>query len=237
MCRSTSARPAPRWWTRELASVCDPISLEPIRAMRYPPFCLRADPEALATRTTIPKTEQRGITLRQLQDLWGHIERRCVAEGWHNREGNLLTPDKVNLYEAVSHVVKPATKASRCSYVELVTNAAQTPTWFVTHWQREPESQPLPVRSPSRRRRSDVGKQKQRKLRKRKLRVATPSGEVGSARGGPLGGAREAREGAVPGRGRGDGRGDLLGALAAFCRNTEDSALALLIGMGLGCSR
>ena len=41
MCRST-----PRWWTRKLASVCDPISLEPIRAMRYPPFELRADPEA-----------------------------------------------------------------------------------------------------------------------------------------------------------------------------------------------
>ena len=33
------------WWTRGvLATVSDPISLEPLRALRYPPFSLRADP-------------------------------------------------------------------------------------------------------------------------------------------------------------------------------------------------
>ena len=35
-----------RWWARELANVDDPISLEPIRALRYPPFELRANPSA-----------------------------------------------------------------------------------------------------------------------------------------------------------------------------------------------
>ena len=35
-----------RWWVRELISVCDPISLDPIRTLRHPPFELRADPAA-----------------------------------------------------------------------------------------------------------------------------------------------------------------------------------------------
>ena len=43
--KSTMAR-GDRWWIRELASVYDPISLEPIRTLKYPPFQLRADPEA-----------------------------------------------------------------------------------------------------------------------------------------------------------------------------------------------
>ena len=37
------SRAANRWWARELASAIDPISLDPIRTMRYPPFELRAD--------------------------------------------------------------------------------------------------------------------------------------------------------------------------------------------------
>ena len=32
-----------RWWVRELAEVVDPISLDPIRTMRHPPFELRAE--------------------------------------------------------------------------------------------------------------------------------------------------------------------------------------------------
>ena len=40
-----STRP-PRWWVRELASVQDPISLDPIRTLRYAPFELRANYES-----------------------------------------------------------------------------------------------------------------------------------------------------------------------------------------------
>lgn len=40
-----AGRAAGAWWTSgALATVCDPISLEPLRALRYPPFELRADP-------------------------------------------------------------------------------------------------------------------------------------------------------------------------------------------------
>ena len=35
------ARP-PRWWVRELASTVDPISLDPIAELEYPPFELSA---------------------------------------------------------------------------------------------------------------------------------------------------------------------------------------------------
>lgn len=36
---------ADRWWVRELAGRDDPISLEPLRTLRYPPFELQADPQ------------------------------------------------------------------------------------------------------------------------------------------------------------------------------------------------
>ena len=40
-----------RWWVRELATVEDPISLEPLRTLRYPPFQCKADLE-LTHRTS-----------------------------------------------------------------------------------------------------------------------------------------------------------------------------------------
>ena len=44
--KAAAAKPAKaaRWWTRELAGECDPISLEPLRSLRYPPFECKADP-------------------------------------------------------------------------------------------------------------------------------------------------------------------------------------------------
>ena len=35
------------WWTRDLATVEDPISLEPLRKLRYPPFQCKTDPTLL----------------------------------------------------------------------------------------------------------------------------------------------------------------------------------------------
>ena len=34
----------PKWWTVELAAEEDPISLEPLRKLRYPAFECKADP-------------------------------------------------------------------------------------------------------------------------------------------------------------------------------------------------
>ena len=105
-----------------------------------------------ATRSaacTIPETEERGISPRQLLALWMHIEASCVKEGWVGareftaenadlpwvEEGKptvlstkempvwhkiKLTPKLVNLYDCNSYVIKPATSRRRCSYVELV---------------------------------------------------------------------------------------------------------------------
>ena len=40
-----------RWWARELAHEEDPISLEPLRKLRYPPFECKTDP-SLPHRTS-----------------------------------------------------------------------------------------------------------------------------------------------------------------------------------------
>ena len=44
----------------------------------------------------------------------------------------------MTLYEVCRHVIKPATEAKRCSYVELVAQDEQRPRWFVSHWWGEP---------------------------------------------------------------------------------------------------
>jgi hypothetical protein len=82
----------------------------------------------------ISKTEERAITLRQLRAVCAHIQRRCVAERWTNREGNLLKPEEVDLYTTTRYVIKPATLKRKCSYVELVASGPQKPKWFVSHW-------------------------------------------------------------------------------------------------------
>ena len=93
----------------------------------------------------IPKTEERAVTVAQLRKVKKQIERRCAAEGWrawNPKEGRLekkpLKPEEVTLYVVCDKVIKPATKAKRTSFVELVAFAPQLPKWFVSHWWGEP---------------------------------------------------------------------------------------------------
>ena len=64
-----------------------------------------------------------------------------LRQKMNNMYRNIGHKDTINLYDAVYYVVKPATEAQQCSYVELVAPAgmtAQTPRWFVSHWWGEP---------------------------------------------------------------------------------------------------
>ena len=96
-------------------------------------------------KTHIAATEHRGITLRQLKDLEAFIDRHADKDGflpgWLDRDSKTCHKDTINLYDVVKYVVKPATEAQKCSYVELVApqgTTVQTPRWFVSHWWGEP---------------------------------------------------------------------------------------------------
>ena len=84
----------------------------------FPPTLVKED-EAL------PETAERGISVRQLLVMYEHVQQRCVAEGWTNWAGELLTAETVTLYDLNKHVIMPATEAHQCSYVELVTGAGE----------------------------------------------------------------------------------------------------------------
>jgi hypothetical protein len=73
----------------------------------------------------IDETAQRGISVRQLLVMYELVLQRCVAEGWTNLAGELLTPETVTLYDINKYVIMPATEAHQCSYVELVTGAGE----------------------------------------------------------------------------------------------------------------
>ena len=65
-----------------------------------------ADFSLLGTqKTPIEKTELRGITLPQLEQLDDFIERHAdehgVLHGWLDREGQPLHKDRINLYDVV----------------------------------------------------------------------------------------------------------------------------------------
>ena len=87
---------------------------------------------------TIEKVEHRGITINQLLFIQDEIKARCVLEGWTDKDGNLLTPERVNLYDIKYKIIMDRTSALQCSYVELVAIADQFPEWFVSHWWGEP---------------------------------------------------------------------------------------------------
>ena len=93
----------------------------------------------------IPKTEERGITLKQLGKVKQQVQSRCEKEGWRawnpalqQLEKEPLTPEQVTLYVVCEKVIKPVTRVKQTSFVELVAFAPQRPTWFVSHWWGEP---------------------------------------------------------------------------------------------------
>lgn len=94
------------------------------------------NPEALGA--SIPKTEERAITIKQLERVLKHIGRRAPEEGWRNYKGDVLAADQVSLYETNTHVIKPSTKPKQTSFVEMIATFAQVPKWFCSHWWGEP---------------------------------------------------------------------------------------------------
>jgi len=87
---------------------------------------------------SIPEVELRGISIKQLKTVYTEIEARCAKEKWTDKDGHLLTPEKVCLYDISHRIIKKRTKSKRCSYVELITTGPQKPTRFVSHWWGEP---------------------------------------------------------------------------------------------------
>jgi len=88
----------------------------------------------------IPKPELRAITVGQLNKLTKHVKRRCEPEEWADSRdpSNKFTPETFNLYALDVYVIRPATEARECAYVELVAICAQPPKWFCSHWWGEP---------------------------------------------------------------------------------------------------
>ena len=94
----------------------------------------------------IKLTEERAISLVQLEAVWANIERRCKKEKWKGGRPNgtdaegkpqwmtvALKPENVNLYDADTYVIRPLTVERRCSLVEVLAAGPQPPDWFVSH--------------------------------------------------------------------------------------------------------
>jgi len=65
-----------------------------------------------------------------------NIITRCKKEGWTNRDGELLTPKTVTLYDADTYVIRPFNVNSQLSFVTCLpsTAGAQPPRFFINHW-------------------------------------------------------------------------------------------------------
>jgi len=99
------------------------------------PIPRQKSPKGSVDITPMP-VELRGITLRQLRAIIANMKRRCVKEKWTDWNGNLLTPDKVTLYDVNKYIIKPYTEKSEASFVETLPSTAgtQPPRFFVSHW-------------------------------------------------------------------------------------------------------
>jgi hypothetical protein len=92
------------------------------------------------TGCEIKEPENRAMLLSQLRTVLMHIKRRCESETWKDSEDNRLNANQANHYDVAAYITKPATRARRCSYVELIASQAQRPNWFVSHAWCEPVS-------------------------------------------------------------------------------------------------
>mmetsp|Transcript_112763 Transcript_112763/g.313792 ORF Transcript_112763/g.313792 Transcript_112763/m.313792 type:complete len:683 (+) Transcript_112763:64-2112(+) len=92
----------------------------------------------------IEKPEHRGITCRQLDQILAFARENCFR--WKDTQparfspyaGKTLQMDFFNFYHADCWILQPGTEVRKCAFVELMTNARQTPQWFVTHTWGEP---------------------------------------------------------------------------------------------------
>ena len=87
---------------------------------------------------SIPEVELRGMSIKQLRTVYAEIGARCVVEGWIDKDGQLLTPEKCNLYDIKDRIIMKRTENKKCSYVELIATGPQKPTRFLSHWWGEP---------------------------------------------------------------------------------------------------
>ena len=89
---------------------------------------------------TIEDTALRAILTEQLTDLAAFIKRVLVevelVETFEKSAlyGQRLTWENVDMYSVCTYFVKPLTEPHACSFVDLVSKAAeQRPKWFVSH--------------------------------------------------------------------------------------------------------
>ena len=92
---------------------------------------------------SIPQTERRGITLRQLDLLGAFIQSVLLAmvlidsNKYSATCGERIIWAMINMYHINEHFVKPLTGhcgERGCSFVELIaTTTAQDPVWFVRY--------------------------------------------------------------------------------------------------------
>ena len=87
--------------------------------------------------STVPEVELRGMSIQQLKAVYAEIEARCLVEGWTDKDGQLFTPEKCNVYDIKDRIIMKRTESKKCSYVELITGP-QKSTRFLSHWWGEP---------------------------------------------------------------------------------------------------
>mmetsp|Transcript_62889 Transcript_62889/g.138466 ORF Transcript_62889/g.138466 Transcript_62889/m.138466 type:complete len:716 (-) Transcript_62889:87-2234(-) len=92
----------------------------------------------------IERTEHRGITYSQLEQVFNFAEDHC--EQWHDTSpsklfGQMLQLHSLNHHHINAWVILPATKKDDCAFVEMLTGQAQPPAWFVSHWWGQPITQ------------------------------------------------------------------------------------------------
>eukprot|EP00434_Breviolum_minutum_P032615 symbB.v1.2.028846.t1/scaffold3093.1/size63743/6 len=81
----------------------------------------------------IERAEHRGTTLAQIERVFACLEENCSA--WVDHlPAKMLRIDFLNFYHLSNYLILPLTKPRHCSFVEMMTNQAQTPSWFLSHW-------------------------------------------------------------------------------------------------------
>lgn len=100
------------------------------------------------TGCLIPDAAERAISLVQLDAVVAHVSRRFAGGGAWNvkrlRPGGELCEEEtcdatsVTMYDVNAHVIRPATAARLCSFVELVASSPQPPDFYCVHFWGEP---------------------------------------------------------------------------------------------------
>lgn len=73
----------------------------------------------------VAEPAERGLTLKQMREIWSYVNDRCVADGWMDSQGSELEPQLITTYDVMRCALERCTRTVALTIVSLLHHCTQ----------------------------------------------------------------------------------------------------------------